>query len=136
MAIITPFASNHDALDDLHSRYVTVDALPWQPTKYDGVEMKVLMIDEDTGMMTALFRWAPGSELPFHEHVEIEQTYVLEGSFEDEHGHAKAGEFVWRPAGSRHTARSPEGAVVLSWFMRPNKFFDQEDEDGWGVDTG
>ena len=30
--------------------------------------------------MTALMRFAPGAVLPDHEHVNIEQTYVLEGS--------------------------------------------------------
>ena len=34
------------------------------------------------------------------------------------------GNYVWRPAGSRHDAHSPDGAVVLSFFLKPNKFFD------------
>ena len=83
------------------------------------------MEDKDSGLLTALFRWQPGSKLPLHEHVEIEQTYVLEGSFEDDEGEATAGNFVWRPAGSRHEARSPHGALVLAFFLRPNRFFDQ-----------
>ena len=28
-------------------------------------------------------------------------------------------------AGSRHDAHSPNGALVLSFFLKPNKFFDQ-----------
>jgi len=38
--------------------------------------------------------------------------------------HATAGNYVWRPAGSRHDAHSPNGAIVLSFFPKPNKFFD------------
>jgi hypothetical protein len=29
---------------------------------------------------------------------------------------------VWRPAGNRHLARSPNGALVLSFFLKPNRF--------------
>lgn len=111
-----------DAMADLASRYVDVDALPWQPTDYPGVDIKVLMKDEDSGLLTALFLWAPGSELPLHEHVEIEQTYVLEGSLEDDEGVATAGQFVWCPANSRHIARAPNGALVLAFFLKPNRF--------------
>ena len=54
--------------------------------------------------MTALMRFAPGAVLPDHEHVNIEQSYVLEGSLVDKEGSAKgatcnAGEFIWREAG-------------------------------------
>ena len=86
--------------------------------------MKVLLIDEDSGLLTALFRWAPGTELPRHEHVEIEQTYVLSGSIVDEEGEVTSGNYVWRPKGNRHIARSPSGALVLSMFLKPNKFLD------------
>lgn len=122
MAISTPHATSHDELPPLASRYVDVAALPWQKTPYDGVEIKVLMEDPEKGLSTALFRWAPGAVLPLHEHTDIEQTYVLEGSFEDEEGVATAGNFVWRPAGSRHVARSPDGALVLAFFLSPNTF--------------
>lgn len=126
MTAHTPKAANHAALAPLASRYVDVAAIPWEPTPYPGVEWKVLLKDEETGLLTALFKWAPGSELPLHEHVEIEQTFVLEGSIEDEEGEATAGNFVWRPAGSRHVARSRNGALLLGTFLRPNKFFNRE----------
>jgi len=125
MTAITPHATTHADLGALASRYVDIASLPWTPTKYPGVDIKVLMEDKASGLLTALFRWQPGSKLPLHEHVEIEQTYVLEGSFEDDEGEATAGNFVWRPAGSRHEARSPNGALVLAFFLRPNRFFDQ-----------
>lgn len=126
MTARTPKAANHDTLAPLASRYVDVGSIPWEPTPYPGVEWKVLLKDEETGLLTALFKWAPGSELPLHEHVEIEQTFVLEGSIEDEEGEATAGNFVWRPAGSRHVAKSRNGALLLGTFLRPNKFFNRE----------
>ena len=39
---------------------------------------------------------------PLHEHVEVEQTYVLEGSIVDAEGEVSAGNYVWRPRGNRH----------------------------------
>lgn len=119
---ITPHAQDINELPAKASRYVDVEALPWQPTGFEGIDMKVLLQEEETGLLTALFRWAPGSVLPLHEHVEIEQTYVLEGSIVDVEGVATKGNFSWRPKGNQHEARSPEGALVLAMFLKPNKF--------------
>ncbi len=122
MALTTPFLEGQDKLADLESRYVAVDLLPWKPTPTPGIDMKILLQDKETGLLTALFRWAPGTELPLHEHVEVEQTYVLSGSIVDEEGEATVGNYVWRPKGHRHIARSPNGALVISFFLRPNMF--------------
>ncbi|MCR9174541.1 MAG: cupin domain-containing protein [Alphaproteobacteria bacterium] len=127
MTAVTPKASNHDGLGPLASRYVDVGEIPWEPTPYAGIEWKILLKDEESGLLTALFKWEPGSELPLHEHTDIEQTFVIEGSIEDEEGEVTAGNFVWRPTGSRHVARSRNGAVLLGTFLRPNRFFSTVD---------
>jgi anti-sigma factor ChrR (cupin superfamily) len=118
----TPHLSGEEALPDLASRFVVVDHLPWKPTPTPGIDMKVLLEDSDSGLLTALFRWQPGTALDLHEHVEIEQTYVLQGSIVDDEGEVTAGNYVWRPKGNRHLARSPGGALVISFFLKPNKF--------------
>jgi len=110
----------------LASRYLDVGKLPWSKTPYPGIDVKVLYQDKQSGLLTALFRWAPGSSLPLHEHVELEQTYVLEGSFEDEEGTCTAGNYVWRPPGSRHVATSKAGALMIAFFLKPNIFFDAD----------
>ena len=122
MTATTPFLANEDMLGPLASRYVQVDDLPWKPTPCPGIDMKVLVEDKETGLLTALFRWQPGSELSLHEHVEVEQTFVLEGSLVDDEGEVTAGNYVWRPKGNRHIAKSPNGALVLSIFLKPNIF--------------
>ena len=91
-----------------------------------------------TGLVTALMRFAPGAMLPDHEHVKIEQTYVLEGKLVDKEGPAaglevKPGEFVWREDGSRHVAWTPEGGLMLAMFQIPNKFHER---DGRVTDLG
>jgi len=126
MTITTPLMPAHDALGALESRYVEVDKLPWKPTPTPGIDMKVLMEEPETGLLTALFRWQPGTQLPLHEHVEVEQTYVLEGSIVDDEGEVRAGDYVWRPKGNRHLARSPNGALVISFFLKPNVFLQGE----------
>ena len=122
MPAVTPFLEGEANLSPLASRYVDVESLPWKPTPTTGIDMKILLQDKESGLLTALFRWAPGTELDLHEHVEIEQTWVLSGSIVDDEGEVREGNYVWRPAGNRHLARSPHGALVLSFFLKPNRF--------------
>ena len=115
----------------LHSRHVRPADMAWQPTRFPGCEAKTLLFDPKTGLMTALFKFAPGAVLPDHEHVRIEQTYVLEGRLVDKEGPDAGltvgpGEFVWRPAGSRHVAFAPEGGLMLAIFQIPNKFYERD----------
>ena len=124
MTAITPGAPNHEGLAPLASRFVNVDGLPWEPSQFPGLACNTLLIEPDTGLLTALVRMAPGSTLPDHQHVQIEQTYVIDGSLVDEDGAVGTGQFVWRPAGSRHAAHAPEGALILGIFIKPNRFFD------------
>jgi anti-sigma factor ChrR (cupin superfamily) len=107
-------------------RSIFVDAadMPWKPSKFPGVEVKILYEDPKTGMLTVLSRMAPGSFIPLHIHTDVEQTYVMEGSLEDEQGAVTAGNFVWRPPGNTHLARAPNGCLSISFFTKPNKFFD------------
>ncbi len=116
MDAVTPKGSQ---TADTHSHVIRPESMEWQKTRFPGCEAKTLLFDRATGLMTALMRFAPGAVLPDHEHVNIEQTYVLEG-------HAKAGEFVWREPGSRHVAWCPEGGLMLAIFQVPNKFFEAD----------
>ena len=106
------------------TRYVDVDGLPWIDTVYAGIELKILFKDEARGLMTALFRWQPGAELPMHEHTDIEQSFVLEGSLCDDEGVCTKGQFAWRPAGSTHKAWSPDGCLIYATFQAPNRFLE------------
>ncbi len=122
---ITPNAGNHAGLGPLASRFVKPQEMPWEETKFPGVVVKTLMIDKAGGLLTVLLKMEPGAKLPDHEHVMIEQTYVIEGRLVDGEGICGPGEFVWRPAGSRHEAGTPEGGLMIAIFQVPNKFFDE-----------
>jgi anti-sigma factor ChrR (cupin superfamily) len=106
----------------LASHYLNVPEMPWEASPFPGIQFKTLYADAESGMSTLLVKMAPGSVIPLHEHTAIEQTYVLEGSLEDDEGRCFAGGFVWRPGGNIHEAVSPSGALLLSIFMKPNNF--------------
>ena len=124
-------AAAHAENEGLRSRHVRASEMPWQQTRFPGVEVKVLLLDKASGLATVLVKMAPGAELPDHEHVLTEQTYMLEGTLMDKEGPdaglaCSAGDFVWRPAGSRHAAWCPEGGVMVAIFQVPNKFFEKD----------
>jgi anti-sigma factor ChrR (cupin superfamily) len=129
MDAVTP-KSKHDTADT-HSHVVRPADMEWRKTRFAGCEVKGLLLDKTTGLVTALMKFAPGATLPDHEHVKIEQTYVIEGRLVDREGpdaglSVGAGDFVWRPAGSRHTAWCPEGGLMLAVFQVPNKFYESD----------
>jgi anti-sigma factor ChrR (cupin superfamily) len=103
------------------AHYLDVPNMPWETTKFPGIKIKVLYTD-DSGITTALFKLEPGAVVPLHEHTALEQTYVIEGSLEDHEGRCGPGQFVWRPAGNQHEAVAPNGAMLLGFFLKPNRF--------------
>ena len=116
---------------DLRSHYMRPAEMEWQQTRFPGCSVKPLMVDPSSGLASLLFKMEPGAELPDHGHVLIEQTYVLEGSLVDKEGadaglEVGPGEFVWRPAGSRHSACAPKGGVFVAIFQIPNKFYEKD----------
>lgn len=139
----TPNAKNHAGLGPLASRLVHVDELPWERIKYPGVYVKTLLLDKASGLLTALVKMDPGARLPDHEHVLLEQTYMIEGRLVDCEGpevgiEAGPGDFIWRPAGSRHAAWAPDGGLMIAIFQIPNKFYEKDGNivdmigDDWG----
>lgn len=124
--------TSHDS-DRYKSIHVKPEDMEWRKTAFEGCEMKPLYVDRETGLLTVLLRMAPGATLPDHEHVFVEQTYVLEGRLEDKEGPETGlsvgkGEYVARPAGSRHAAWCPEGGLMVAFFQMPNKFFEKNGE--------
>ena len=112
---VKPNTQNAKPVDDKRSHHVRPQDMPWDKMRFPGCQTKTLLFDPKTGLATVLIKMEPGAALPDHEHVLIEQTYVLEGSLVDKEGpdaglEVGPGEFVWRPAGSRHEAWCPKAA--------------------------
>lgn len=108
------------------SHYIDVTSLPWQATRFPGVEMKILWSAPDGAAFTGMFRMAPGAKLPKHSHGGVEQTFMLQGSLVDDAGTCTAGNYVWRDVGSVHTAHSPDGCVMIGIFQEENEFLDDD----------
>jgi anti-sigma factor ChrR (cupin superfamily) len=128
---MTAAAARKPQDQDLRSHHLRPSDMPWQKTRFPGCEFKPLLVDAKSGLATLLFKMEPGAVLPDHEHVLIEQTYVLDGSLVDKEGpdagiEVGTGEFVWRPAGSRHTAWAPKGGTFIAMFQIPNKFYEAD----------
>ena len=106
----TPTSSSNNRSEARHAAFSTCPTCRGRPTKFPGIQIKVLYSDDD-GRTTALFKLAPGAVVPLHEHTALEQTYVLEGTLEDHEGVCGPGQFCWRPAGNQHEAVAPKGAA-------------------------
>ena len=96
--------------------------MEWEPTQFPGISIKTLYEDKEKGELTCFLKWEPGATLPMHKHPEVEQSYVVEGSFYDHEGICRAGEFVWRRVG-RFTRRIPTRARLSLRSTASRTFF-------------
>ena len=67
----------------------------------------------ESGQVTSIVRYQPGSEFPSHPHPEGEEILVLEGVFSDEHGDWPAGTYLLNPEGFEHKPFSREGCLLF-----------------------
>ena len=95
------------------------NAQQWQDCGAEGFLIKPLMEDPVSGLRTWLMKVEAGAFSESHAHHEVEQIYVLEGSFYDQESTYQAGEYIVRAPVAMHTAGSETGAVVLL-FYSPN----------------
>src|SRR5678816_1798947 len=101
---------------DLSVRAV-VDTTPmeWSPSPSASVWRKRVhrVGPVESGQVTSVVRYDPGSRFPAHDHPEGEEILVLEGVFSDEHGNWPAGTFLLNPEGFRHAPFSEPGCVLF-----------------------
>jgi anti-sigma factor ChrR (cupin superfamily) len=83
----------------------------WQQGLVDGLE--VLPLDQSGTTHTALVRWAPGTVFSKHRHFGGEEIFVLEGTFQDEHGRYPNGTWIRSPHMSSHQPFSDSGCLIF-----------------------
>jgi anti-sigma factor ChrR (cupin superfamily) len=90
-------------------------SMPWQPSPAAGVWRKRLELRgaAESGRVTSIVRYDPGSRFPPHEHPDGEEILVLDGIFSDEHGTYPAGTYLLNPQGYRHAPRTRDGCVLF-----------------------
>jgi ChrR Cupin-like domain len=80
----------------------------WRPSPVPGVELRRLH-----GGSTMLVRMAPKTHYPPHHHDLTEQCLMLEGSLTTNGVTARAGDFVYYPAGSDHGSLYTEDGCLF-----------------------
>jgi anti-sigma factor ChrR (cupin superfamily) len=95
------------------ARHVVIDtrAATWREGGSSG--SLVLPLHEFGREKVSLVRWAPLRKLPRHPHPGGEETLVLDGGFEDEHGAYPKGSWLRSPHLSEHAPLTgPDGALL------------------------
>jgi anti-sigma factor ChrR (cupin superfamily) len=92
--------------------YIDSAAVDWQPAG-DKYWTKLLREDPVRGEKTLLMKLDAGASFQLHAHDEVEQIFVISGSFFDQNRVLHAGDYACRAPGALHTAGSDKGAVML-----------------------
>ena len=104
----------------------------WIQSPASGVWRKPLEREAaESGQVTSIVRYEPGSVFSTHKHPNGEEVFVLDGVFEDESGRYPVGSYFRNPPGSSHAPRSPEGCLL---FVKLN-MFQEEDTDAVNIST-
>ncbi len=89
---------------------IDTHAAQWVPGLVPG--LKVMPLHSYGTENVALVKWAPGTVFQPHKHWDGEEIFVLDGTFEDEHGTYPKGTWLRNPPGSIHNPSSAEGCVI------------------------
>jgi anti-sigma factor ChrR (cupin superfamily) len=94
---------------------VDTSALEWTASPSPSVWRKRLHLvgGAESGQVTSVVRYEPGSKFPEHDHPDGEEILVLEGVFSDHHGDHGAGSYLLNPEGHRHAPWSGPGCIIL-----------------------
>jgi anti-sigma factor ChrR (cupin superfamily) len=110
-------ASDVQILNGDRARRATMDTrtMEWTPSPSRSVSRKRLHMvgGAESGQVTSVVRYEPGSSFPAHDHPEGEEILVLEGTFSDEHGDWPAGTHLLNPEGFRHAPFSRDGCILF-----------------------
>ena len=98
-----------DPDDTAHFHIDTAEAA-FRPGMVKG--LSVLPLHSHVSENVALVRWAPGTRFTPHQHWGGEEIYVIEGTFQDEHGTYPAGSWIRSPHLSQHAPWSDEGCLI------------------------
>ena len=101
------------------SQYYCAATDDWQPTATPGFWIKPLFEDATRGEKTMLMKVDPGAHAASHTHEgELEQLFVLQGSFFDQNRTLNVGDYCCRAPDAAHSAGSVDGAVLMVVYTR------------------
>ena len=79
----------------------------------DGVRLKRLYMDHATGVATSLVRMLPGASLPAHQHLGVEQFFVIEGDCHVAGQTLGPGDYHRAKQGSTHETTYTTGGTLF-----------------------
>lgn len=91
----------------------------WQPliekgVHYEGISVISLHYDEEKGRSTTiLLKFEPGASYPYHNHPAGEEIFVLEGEAIIESNTFSKGDYLYTPAGFKHSVTSKTGCILF-----------------------
>lgn len=96
--------------DDTAPVVIDSTAEEFRPGMVPG--LSVLPLHAAASENVALVRWAPGTKFNPHRHWGGEEIFVIEGTFQDEHGDYPSGSWIRSPHQSAHAPWSDEGCLI------------------------
>jgi anti-sigma factor ChrR (cupin superfamily) len=97
------------------ARFVRTANLNWRAGITSAVEIKTLSVDKQRSIVTYLVRLAPQASLPPHRHVEVEESYLLEGDLLVDGVQMQIGDYCRAEPGSIHRGvTSKSGCVFIT----------------------
>ncbi|MEQ8900867.1 MAG: cupin domain-containing protein [Roseovarius sp.] len=105
---------------DTEQFHIDTNEAEFRPGQVEG--LSVLPLHSAVNENVALVRWAPGTRFNTHRHWGGEEIFVLEGTFQDEHGDYPAGTWLRSPHLSEHTPFSDEGCLI---YVKTGHLLDQ-----------
>ncbi len=96
--------------DDQEQFAIDTRAAAFRPGMVEG--LSVLPLHSCASENVALVRWAAGTQFNQHAHWGGEEIFVIEGTFQDEHGSYPAGSWIRSPHLSKHSPWSDEGCLI------------------------
>jgi anti-sigma factor ChrR (cupin superfamily) len=100
---------------DLSQRaVVNTSELDWKNSPIVGVQRRMVERNgAEQARATSIVKYAAGAKFTLHSHNLGEEIFVLEGTFEDEHGSYPQGSYIKNPAGSAHSPGSVGGCTLF-----------------------
>jgi anti-sigma factor ChrR (cupin superfamily) len=100
----------HLGSDQVEREVIDTTTAPWYQGMVRGLNVMPLM---QQGSGSTLVKWAPQTYFSPHRHYGGEEIFVVDGVFEDEHGHYPVGSWIRSPHMSMHKPFSKEGCIIF-----------------------
>ena len=98
--------------EDRKQVLINTNETSWHQGIVEGLTVLPLYSQMDYPENMALVRWQPETYFPQHTHPGGEEIFVIEGTFEDDHGVYPQGTWIRSPHMSIHRPYSKEGCLI------------------------